>query len=332
MYQILYIPKFKLLIKLWEKRSIMKLSKYRFTIKPQRELILPPYKGSTFRGGFGHAFRHAVCVERKKECAGCLLRSNCVYSFVFETSVPHEDGKQQDKDVPHPFIIELPLDQRQHYGINDRLDFDLVLIGRAVDYMPYFIFAFEEVGRVGVGKNNGQYSLEKVIGMNNGEESVIYDGKSHFRDDFHTTDSNDIMKEGELPDSYRVKLRFLTPTRIKYNGKFITDTNFEIVIRNLLRRLSSLAEIHCGEKWELDWKGLIERTNMIKTVQTDLVWKDWERYSQRQDTKLKMGGFLGEITFEGDLAEFMPYLKLGEYLHIGKGTVFGLGKYEIVGE
>ncbi|MCE8429907.1 MAG: CRISPR system precrRNA processing endoribonuclease RAMP protein Cas6 [Candidatus Methanoperedens sp.] len=48
--------------------------------------------------------------------------------------------------------------------------------------------------------------------------------------------------------------------------------------------------------------------------------------------KLKMGGFLGEITFEGDLNEFMPFLKLGEYLHIGKGTVFGLGKYEIIGE
>jgi len=45
-----------------------------------------------------------------------------------------------------------------------------------------------------------------------------------------------------------------------------------------------------------------------------------------------MGGFLGEITFEGELTEFLPFLKLGEYLHIGKGTVYGLGKYEIVGK
>lgn len=308
----------------------MKLSKYRFTIKPQKELILPPYKGSTFRGGFGRAFRHAVCVEREKECAGCSLRSNCVYSYIFETSVPQEEGKQQDKDVPHPFIIEPPLDQRQHYGIDDRLDFDLVLIGRAVEYMPFFIFAFEEVGRVGVGKNKGQYSLEKVIGMNNGEKALIYNGKSHFRDDFHTIDSREIMSQGELSNSQSVKLRFLTPARIKYNGKLLSDANFEIVIRNLLRRLSSLAEVHCGEKWELDWKGLIERTKEIKTVHSDLVWKDWERYSQRQDKKLKMGGFLGEITFEGDMNEFMPFIKLGEYLHIGKGTVFGLGKYEIM--
>lgn len=310
----------------------MKLSKYRFTIKPKRELIFPPYKGSTFRGGFGHAFRHAVCIEPEKECPECSLRNKCIYFYVFETSVPQKEGKQQDKDVPHPFIIEPPIDERRHYGIDDRLDFILILIGRAVDYMPYFIFAFEEVGRVGVGKNKGQYSLEKVISMNRDKEMLIYDGKSHFRDDFNAIDSDEIINVGELPNSHRVKLRFLTPARIKYNGKFIDDTNFEVVIRNLLRRLSSLAEVHCGEKWELDWKGLIERTKEIKTVHSDLVWKDWERYSQRQDTKLKMGGFLGEITFEGDLAEFMPFLKLGEYLHIGKGTVFGLGKYKIVGE
>jgi hypothetical protein len=91
----------------------------------------------------------------------------CVYPYVFETAVPNKEGKQQDMDVPHPFIIEPPLDQKRRYGINDRLDFDLILIGRAVGYMPYLIFAFEEVGRVGVGKNYGQY---KAIGN---EHAVI---------------------------------------------------------------------------------------------------------------------------------------------------------------
>jgi len=45
---------------------------------------------------------------------------------------------------------------------------------------------------------------------------------------------------------------------------------------------------------------------------------------------MKLGGFLGNITFEGDLKEFIPFIKLGEYIHIGKQTSFGLGKYEIV--
>ena len=44
---------------------------------------------------------------------------------------------------------------------------------------------------------------------------------------------------------------------------------------------------------------------------------------------MMMGGFIGPITFEGDFEVFLPFLLPGEYLHVGKGTSFGLGKYEI---
>lgn len=313
----------------------MKLSKYRFIIKPQRELILPLYKGSTLRGGFGYAFKRAVCMDREEECAKCVHRNKCVYSYVFETSITQKAEKGErlkDEDVPHPFIIEPPLDKRQHYGIDDRLDFHLILVGRAVDYIPYFIFAFEELGRIGIGKNKGKYSLEKVISLNKDKEIIIYDGNSHFRDDYQVIDSAELIQEASQLNYHQVTLCFLTPARIKYEGKLTMDIDFEIVMRNLLRRLSWLAEVHCDEKWKLEWKEIIKRAKEIKTIHSDLRWHDWERYSQRQGTKMKMGGFLGEITFEGDLAEFIPFLRLGEYLHIGKGTVYGLGKYEIEGE
>jgi len=44
---------------------------------------------------------------------------------------------------------------------------------------------------------------------------------------------------------------------------------------------------------------------------------------------MKMGGFMGEITYEGDFEPFQPYIKLGEYVHVGKGSSFGLGRLEI---
>ena len=44
---------------------------------------------------------------------------------------------------------------------------------------------------------------------------------------------------------------------------------------------------------------------------------------------MKLGGFLGRISFKGDLEEFLPVIKAGEYLHVGKACTFGLGKYEI---
>jgi CRISPR/Cas system endoribonuclease Cas6 (RAMP superfamily) len=44
-----------------------------------------------------------------------------------------------------------------------------------------------------------------------------------------------------------------------------------------------------------------------------------------------MGGFVGTIVYGGEmLKEFWPLIVAGEILRIGKGTSFGLGKYEML--
>jgi CRISPR-associated endoribonuclease Cas6 len=311
------------------RKKTMKLAKYRFDIRPRSELILPAYKGSTFRGGFGHAFKRAVCVDRAGECAKCKLQHKCVYSYVFETAITETDTEARNTQVPHPFVIEPPLEERQHYGTEDTISFQLILVCHAIDYIPYFIFAFEELGRIGLGKNRGIYKLEQVISSGT-NETLIYDGNSHIRDDTQVMDLAHLIRDISPLNYHRITLRFITPTRIKSRGKLIKDIDFELLMRNLLRRLSWLAEVHCEAKWDLDWKELLKRAKgRVKTVRSDLQWHDWERYSQRQAKRLKMGGFMGDITFEGDLAEFLPIIKLGEFLHVGKGTVYGMGKYVI---
>ena len=60
-----------------------------------------------------------------------------------------------------------------------------------------------------------------------------------------------------------------------------------------------------------------------------LRWEDWERYSNRQDRHMKLGGFTGDITYT-DIPEILrPYLHWGSHLHVGKGSAFGLGWYEL---
>jgi len=318
----------------------MKLARYHFILSPVTDITLTPYKGSTLRGGFGHALKRIACINRGETCTSCILCNTCVYSYIFETALFNRlYDKTVDLKLPHPFIIEPPLDGKQFYKTGDKLNFDLILVGKAIDYIPHVILAFEELGKIGIGKNkekyrdNGKYKLDKVISTCCNSETIIYDGKSHIINDSGVIDSADFFNASPSSGCRKINLRFLTPTRIKYNGNFIDDLNFEILMRNLLRRLSWLAEIHCGEKWGLDWKGIISRAEEgVRTINSDLHWHDWERYSNHQDKKLKMGGFMGSITFEGDLDEFLPFLRLGEYLHVGKGTVYGLGKYEILGE
>jgi len=44
---------------------------------------------------------------------------------------------------------------------------------------------------------------------------------------------------------------------------------------------------------------------------------------------MKLGGIIGNITYAGNLEQFLPFIVLGKYVHVGKGATFGLGQYEI---
>jgi hypothetical protein len=127
-------------------------------------------------------------------------------------------------------------------------------------------------------------------------------------------------------------LHFLTPTRLKHNGRFVeTAPAFHIVIRTLLRRVSSLSYFHAGQRWDTDYRGWIERAGQVETIASDVQWADWERYSSRQRRRMNLGGIVGRVTYAGEITPFLPLLRLGELIHVGKGVVFGNGRYEIVG-
>lgn len=240
--------------------------------------------------------------------------------------------------APHPFVITPPLEEKRTYREGDTLCFELTLIGKSIDFLPYFIYTFDELGRMGIGKGKGKYQLEEVRAIQVGERSkvkdeeamLIYSGKDKtLRNNFRVLTVDHIGAFNF--SSSTLHLNFITPTRLKYDGQLSPNLEFHILIRNLLRRTSLLSYFHCEKQLDLDFKGLIEEAKGVKVQKGNLRWVDWERYSNRQDTKMKMGGFIGSVTFEGDLEPFLPFLLLGEHVHVGKGTSFGLGKYQIMG-
>jgi len=299
-----------------------------FTLKALEPLILPPYKGSTLRGGFGAAFRRIVCVIRDKECADCLLKGKCVYSYIFETPPPANTAVMRKYEAaPHPFVIEPPFERKRVYRPGEELLFGLVLIGRAIDYLPYFIYTFDELGRTGIGKGRGKFELRSVAS----DGKSVYDSTSKTLSQVNALELPLDAKVSRGRKKTRLTLSFLTPTRIFYSGGLTLDIEFHTIIRNLLRRISLLSYFHGNSNAipAFDFKGTIEKAKAVETVDKSLRRYDWERYSSRQEQRINMGGFVGEITFEGDLRPFMPLIEAGEVLHVGKGTAFGLGRYEV---
>jgi len=131
-------------------------------------------------------------------------------------------------------------------------------------------------------------------------------------------------------DSGSLKVRFLTPARIRVHGDLQTELSFELLVRNLLRRVSMLAAVHGEGPMDLDYRGLIDRAKSVVTLKSNLRWWDLERYTDRQGGKLKVGGFIGEVEYEGEaISEFLPLLVAGEMLNVGTGTSFGLGKFSL---
>ena len=325
----------------------LRIAKYHFTLEAVERLGLPRYKGSTLRGGFGAVFKRTVCFQKRvKSCADCLLKANCPYAYIFETSPPQDaEVLRTYSHVPLPFVIEPPLDTRTVYEPGETLDFGLVLVGRAINYLPYFIVVFRELGRVGLGRGRGKYTLREVAAVQplDGAEETIYSAADEIvcdrdlsvgweeveaRSSEFGRETSNVKRE---TSQFRLTVNFLTPTRMKHKGEYVRRPEFHVLIRNILRRVSSLSYFHCGERWETDYRGIIEAAQAVRLAGVWTEWVDWERYSRRQQQRMNLGGLVGQAAYEGELRPFLPLLILGQLVHVGKACVFGNGWYEIVG-
>ncbi len=312
------------------------LSLFRFTLEAREPLHLPVYKGSALRGGFGHVFKRTVCVQPQvKRCDTCLLVGTCAYAYLFETRPPPESRVlRTHQAVPHPFAIRPPLDRRTEIPAGEHLTFGLVLVGRAADFLPHFLVVFRELGEAGLGRRRGKYALREVVAVHplTGREEPVYDGETLLGTGLPVR-TEEIAGWAEQLPADRLTVRFLTPARLKHGGKFAQGAvEFHVLVRALLRRLSSLSYFHCGERWETDYPGWVARAEGVETVEAHLGWMEWERYSGRQGKRIEMGGVVGSVTYAGDLAPFRPLLALGMLTHVGKGTVFGNGWYTMTND
>ncbi|GBC95311.1 hypothetical protein HRbin16_01098 [bacterium HR16] len=315
------------------------LARYRFALECLSPIEFRSFAGSTLRGAFGSVFRRLVCITRSPTCEGCLLRQQCAYGYVFETAPPPDSERlRRYESVPRPYVLDAPEGSRLAFAEGERLHFGLTLVGRASDYFPYFVFAFQRLEESGLGagrqEGKGRFRLLEVLAERaDGGTVPVYtpdSGLDTLR--LPVIRGTDLIQKAQRLPTDRLGVRFVTPTRLRFEGKLTDEVEFHHLIRALLHRLSSLLYFHCGTEPAMDFTRLIEQAQGVRTVRRSLQWVEQERYSRRQRSRLQMGGFTGEAVFEGDIEPFLPLLVAGEYVHIGKGTVMGLGKIQLVCE
>lgn len=322
--------------------AALAIARYALHLRACQKVKLPTFLGSTLRGAFGHALKKAICVVEHGNCERCPVTASCWYPYIFETPMPSGlVGLPQQQDAPRPFILLPPvggfsLPSNRTFAAGEELCFHLTLMQEAQTALPYLIYAMAQMAQQGLGVARARFVLEGAIHLGTkGQTQPIYSAQTRV---FHSpaegaTSLHPLIEArlAQLQSPEQVKLRFITPTRIRIAGQPQPEISFALLIRFLLRRMAMLLAVHGGVTPTWDTRLWEDRATEVKTLATALLWADVDRYSNRHQRKIRTSGFRGEIVFAGErIPEFLPLLVAGEFLHVGSNVTFGLGKYEIV--
>jgi hypothetical protein len=74
---------------------------------------------------------------------------------------------------------------------------------------------------------------------------------------------------------------------------------------------------------------MAERAAVVRMTKCDLSQVKVERHSRHTGQTHGLGGFVGEVEYHGNLAEFMPYLRAAHWTGVGRHTVWGNGQLDV---
>jgi len=120
----------------------------------------------------------------------------------------------------------------------------------------------------------------------------------------------------------RIRVRFMTPTELKGAER----PEFGMLMARVRDRISTLRALYGAGPLEIDFKALGERAGRVAMSRCELVLVAAERVSRRTGQRHSIGGFTGVAEYEGEIAEFLPYLEIARWTGVGRQTVWGKGE------
>jgi hypothetical protein len=289
----------------------------RFRLRVVSRLELPPEKGSTIHGALGHVLRQQA-----------PLAYRCLYE-------PAGAQPGLAHDAPRPFALLPPQETRTVYPEGSELALDLTLFGHTIGQLAVCVEAIATLGSVGLGRDRGRFEVVEVETLRpDGDPITVYRGDTRrFLASPEGVSGAAIAATHAGREASGLTLRLVTRLRLKDQQHLVRHAPpFATLMQRLLERAEALGMLYHRDAM-LDTEtrqGLLEQARAVEIAGHDLYWDDWSRYSGRQHTWMKFGGLLGSITYRGELGPFLPWLALGEWMHIGGKTSFGLGRYKLL--
>ncbi|WP_188007125.1 CRISPR system precrRNA processing endoribonuclease RAMP protein Cas6 [Photobacterium damselae] len=282
------------------------LVKLHVTVQLQQASTLPDFKGSMWHGWLGH-----------------VLKAHDEHAFYI---LYHEHDQQQ----PKPYSICPSGDHKTMWQKGELIECELTLFGQACELAGVVadaILQSPQQAHIGLGRDRTPYRVLAIA-------SYTPQG---LRAGLHTHTLLDWLDTLPAPVALEqeVAMNLMTPMRVKRHGQIMKQPITEAVFwaQQCVRRLQLLSRF-----WVCDEPALFEaiqdELRLAQGVHSEgqafTYFEDWQRYSLKQKEQLPFGGMKGHISFYGELYALLPFLKIGELLHIGGKTTFGLGKYQLI--
>jgi len=278
--------------------------RFRFHFRALDKLHFPKGKSANvIRGAFGAVLRDTVPAE--------------VYSRLFEPGEALGPAPIGLSDWPRPFVFRVAHLDGLTIPAGDTLYLDAHVFDLHEPALSHFEATLARAAEKGLGPGRGRASLERTeeLGL---DDSAREPGTT-----------NVVTLDASSERVASVTVQFRTPTELKSEGGLAERPEFGILFRRLRDRISTLRSLYGKGPLELDFRVMGERAAQVKMLRCELTWEQVSRRSGRTGQVHSIGGFTGEAIYEGDLAEFLPWLRAARWVGVGRQTVWGKGDVRV---
>ncbi len=240
------------------------------------------------------------------------------------------------------YVLTPPLDASPAYEAGERFAFHLTLVGEAQRFLPYFVLAVPEAGRMGVGAGRGRFALRRILAehLDGSEEILLEEGETVLRPNASAQSHQDVIARAErlLPLRFapsarpmlELRLHFHTPLRLIWNERLVKSPDFAVIFARLLERVDELAvQFADAPRRPLEEIARLEQLALqVRLIEHNTRWVEVASSSSRTHIQTWLSGLVGTARYAAPLAvwrELLPWLVWGEVVQVGKDTVKGNG-------
>ena len=308
----------------------------RFTLLAHNPVDLQGHlAGNNLHNGLANVVRFATCPEtHRREKPTPEHAAACPACYLFSAEL--DPGS-----VVRAYTVTPPMPTHERLDPGDSFAMGITLMGDGLEFLPYFILAMNEVGRVGVGRGRGKFNLSSIIAVNPlGEEVelvlapddnlVCVPGLVVAWDDVERVVED--VAAALRHQKNQLTLRFLTPLRLQEKDNLFRMPDFSVFFRRLLYRIDDLGRQLAGqERRDRDEVAhLNSLADKVRLVSSETSWQELWSWSSRRQDRTPLGGLIGTATYWAEAwDELLPWLIFGQGLQVGKYASKGHGVFEM---